>query len=65
MILQEIGNLGGLIAFFIAIMLVPPILLIVLGFAIRKKYSTASKVIFILAGLYLVIGLGICGALLS
>lgn len=61
----EVGNLGGLVAFFIAIMVGPPILMAIIGFAVRKNNPNAAKVCFIIGALYLIIGLGICGTLLS
>ena len=61
----EVGNLDGLVAFFVAIMVGPPILMAIIGFAIKKNSPNAAKVCFIIGGLYLIIGLGICGTLLS
>lgn len=61
----EVGNLGGLVAFFIAIMVGPPILMAIIGFAIKKNSPNGAKVCFIIGALYLIIGLGICGTLLS
>lgn len=65
MILLEAGNLNGVIALVLLMMLSPAILLTIVGFAIRKKRATAAKVLFIIAGLYVLIGLGICGVLIS
>ncbi|RYJ39463.1 hypothetical protein NU08_1771 [Flavobacterium anhuiense] len=61
----EVGNLNGLVAFFVAIMVGPPILMAIIGFAIKKNNPNAAKVCFIIGALYLLIGLGICGTLLS
>ena len=61
MIPLEVGGLGGLVFFFILIMFGPPILLTVIGFAVKKKHPTAAKVLFILATIYAIAGLGICG----
>ncbi|WP_159780715.1 hypothetical protein [Flavobacterium sp. 9AF] len=60
----EVGNLGGLVFFFILIMVGPPILLSLFGLIVRKNNPKAAKVLFILAGLYLLVGLGICGSLM-
>ena len=60
----EGGNYDGIIYFFLAIMLGPPILLGIIGLGLYKKHKKASKVFFILAGLYLLISLGICGTLM-
>jgi len=61
----EVGNLNGLVAFFVAIMVGPPILMAIIGFAIKKNNPNAAKVCFIIGALYLLIGLGICGTLMS
>lgn len=65
MIALEVGNLDGLVAFFVLIMLGPPILFTIIGFSVKKNSPNAAKVLFILGGLYLIIGLGICGGMLS
>lgn len=64
MILLEGGNFDGLVYLLFAIMLGPPVLLILIGFLIKKKDSYSAKVFFVLAGLYLVIGLGFCGSMM-
>ena len=64
MILLDVDNLNGLIDIWYAIMIIPPILLILICFAIKKWYPTAAYYIFILAGIYLTIDLSIWGALL-
>jgi len=61
----EVGNLGGLVAFFVAIMVGPPILMTIIGLAIKKNSPNGAKVCFIIGALYLIIGLGICGTLMS
>ena len=47
----------GLVALLFLIMLAPPIILTIIGFAVRKTNPTTAKVLFILAALYLIIGL--------
>ena len=64
MILLEVGNLDGLFLLIGAIMFAPSIILAIIGFALLKKYKTAAKVSFILAVVYLVFSLGICGSML-
>lgn len=61
----EVGNLSGLVAIFVAIMVGPPILMTIIGFAVKKNSPNGAKVCFIIGALYLIIGLGICGTLLS
>ena len=65
MIALEVGNLGGLVAILSMIMVVPPIILTIIGFAVRSNNPKTAKVLFILAVLYLIVGLGICGGLLN
>lgn len=65
MTLLEVGNLGGLVVLMLGIMLGPPLLLTIIGFAIRKQYPKTAIFLFIFSGLYLLIGLGICGALIG
>ncbi len=60
----EVGNLDGLLVLIIAIMFGPAVLLVIIGFAVIKKHKKAAKVLFILAAVYLIISLGICGALI-
>lgn len=64
-LLIEPGNLDGLIVLIVAIMFGPAILLAIIGLAVLKKNKKAAKVLFILAALYLIISLGICGALMA
>ncbi len=42
-----------------------PLILIVLGFNIKKKRPNAAKALFITAVLYLIIGLGSCAIIIS
>ena len=58
-------NLDGLVYLIIAIMFGPAILLTIIGFAILKKNKKAAKILFILAAVYVIISLGVCGALIS
>lgn len=60
----EVGNLGGLFVLIIAIMIGPPIVLTIIGFSVKKYNPNTAKVLFILAAIYLLIGLGICGSML-
>ncbi|MFK7813580.1 MAG: hypothetical protein AB8B59_13895 [Maribacter sp.] len=61
----EVGNLDGLVYFFALIMFGPALLLLVIGLLIRKKNLKAAKVFYILAGVYLLVSLGICGGLMG
>ncbi|WP_299098213.1 hypothetical protein [uncultured Winogradskyella sp.] len=57
-------NLDGLIILIVAIMFGPAILLAIIGFAVLKKNKKAAKVLFILAAVYVIISLGICGSMM-
>lgn len=63
-LLLEPGNLDGLLALIVAIMLGPAILLAIIGALVYKKKKKAAKVLFILAVVYVIISFGICGALM-
>ena len=65
MILLEVGNLDGLFGLIAVVMFGPSIILAVIGLILLKKYKKAAKVCFILAVIYLVISLGICGSILA
>ncbi len=60
----EIGNLNGIFILITIIMIGPPILLTLIGFGVKKSNHNAAKVLFILAAVYLLVGLGICGSLM-
>lgn len=62
--LLEVGNLDGLIVLIIAVMFGPAILLAIIGFAVLKKNKKAAKVLFILAAVYVIISLGVCGSMM-
>lgn len=65
MIALEVGNLDGIVIVLALIMLGPPVLLTIIGLAVRSNNPKTAKVLFILAVLYLIVGLGICGGLLN
>lgn len=58
-------NLDGLFIMIILIMFGPAILLAIIGAFVFKKHKKAAKVLFIIAVVYLIISLGICGALIA
>jgi hypothetical protein len=59
------ANFDGLIYVFALIMFGPALILMIIGLLIRKKNPKAAKVFYILAGVYLLISLGICGGLVG
>ncbi len=60
----EVGNLDGLIFIIFLVMFGPALLLLIIGLMIRKKNKKAAKVFYILAGIYLLVSLGICGGIM-
>ena len=61
MIFLEGGIGTGAVALILLIMASPAIILIIIGFILRRlDKSKAAKIFFILGILYLVIGLGAC-----
>lgn len=58
-------NLDGFFTMIILIMFGPAILLAIIGAFVYKKNKKAAKVLFIIAVVYLIISLGICGALIA
>ncbi len=62
MILLE-GDYGGIIFLILGIMFGPPVVLALIGVLLHRKYKTAAKVFYILAVVYLIISLGICGSM--
>ena len=58
-------NLDGLIYLIVAIMFGPAIILAIIGFVLLKKHKKAAKVLFILAAIYVIVSLGICGSIMS
>lgn len=62
----EVGNLDGLVYFFAGIMFGPALLFLVIGVILfSKEKKKGGKIFMILAGVYLLISLGTCGALIA
>ena len=62
----EIGNeIVWLILGFLILALSPAIIMTIIGFSIKKNKPKAAKVLFIIATIYTVIGLGVCGVMLN
>jgi drug/metabolite transporter superfamily protein YnfA len=62
----EVANLDGLVVILFLIMFGPALLFLIIGgilFAKQKK--KAGKVFMILAGVYLLVSLGVCGTMMS
>lgn len=55
----------GLFVIILLIMFGPSVLLTIIGFSIRMKNKKSAKVLYIIAAVYLIISLGVCGAMIS
>ncbi|TPN84587.1 hypothetical protein [Aquimarina algicola] len=59
------GNYAGIVYLILLILLGPPILIAIIGLILFfTNYRKIGKILLILSGVYLVVGLGICGAML-
>ena len=62
----EVGNLDGVVALIFLIMFGPALVLGVVGIILLvKEKKKAGKILLILAGVYLLVSLGVCGAMMS
>lgn len=60
---QNPNGSGGYLTLIILIILAllsPAIICITVGFFLRKKKPKTAKILFIIAGVYLVVGIGLC-----
>ena len=55
---------GSVIFLFFLIGNSPALLLLLIGAVLRGRKPKTAKVLFIIAGIYLLIGLGLCGMML-
>lgn len=62
----EVGNLDGLFALILLIMFGPALLFIIIGAILfSKQKKKAGKIFMILAGVYCLISLGVCGTMMA
>lgn len=62
----EVGNLDGLVVLIFLIMFGPALLFLIIGgILFSKQKKKAGKVFMILAGVYCLISLGVCGAMMA
>jgi hypothetical protein len=62
----EVGNLDGLVVILFLIMFGPSLLLLLIGIVLLTKgKKKAGKIFTILAGVYLLVSLGACGAMMG
>ncbi|MEO7308836.1 MAG: hypothetical protein ABIX01_00445 [Chitinophagaceae bacterium] len=64
MILLEVGNLMPLVVVIYLVCHIPAFIMLGMGLAKRKTKPEAAKKLLIAAGIYFLIGGGICGAIL-
>ncbi|WP_111308683.1 hypothetical protein [Confluentibacter sediminis] len=64
-LLIEVNDLGWLILLMLFLAFGVPLILIITGIALRNKNKSTSKKLFIAAVVYVLIGLGVCGVLLT
>lgn len=61
----EVGNLDGLFVLILLIMFGPAALLGIIGILLMtKNKKRAGKIFMILAGVYMLISLGVCGSMI-
>lgn len=65
MTILEVGGLLGLIVGIYIVAHLPAIILIIIGISKLKTNPTNAKTMLIIAGIYIIIGTGICGSMLS
>ncbi|HDZ05513.1 hypothetical protein LCGC14_0071640 [marine sediment metagenome] len=62
----EVGNLDGLVVLIFLIMFGPALLFLIIGgILFSKQKKKAGKVFMILAGVYCLISLGVCGTMMA
>ncbi len=62
----ETGNLDGLLILVLLVMFGPALVFVCIGFILRsQKHKKVAKIFFILAGVYLLISLGVCGGFMG
>lgn len=62
---MEVGNLDGLFVLILLIMFGPAVLLGIIGVVLMgKNKKKGGKVFLILAGVYMLISLGVCGSMI-
>ena len=62
----EVGNLDGIVVFIFLILFGPALLFVIIGIVLLTRgKKKAGKILMILGGVYLLISLGICGAMIG
>jgi len=65
MILLEFNGQGlEILVFFIAMLWIIPIVMLIFGIAQLKKHPKRGKTLMIIAGIWLIVGIGFCGSMM-
>lgn len=64
MLFIEGGDYTAVAIIILVIMFGPALLFLIIGLCVKKKNKKAAKVLYILAGIYLIISLGVCGGMM-
>jgi heme O synthase-like polyprenyltransferase len=58
------ANYDAILYLVLAIMFGPAMLLAIIGFAVKNHNKKTAKILFILAVIYVIVSLGICGSMM-
>lgn len=61
--LLEVGNLLPLVIVVYLVLHLPAIIMLIIGLRIKERKPKASKTLLIFAGVYFLVGAGICGGM--
>lgn len=61
--LLEVGNLLPLVIVVYLVLHLPAIIMLVIGLRLKERKPKTSKTLLILAGVYFMVGAGICGGM--
>ncbi len=61
--LLEVGNLLPLVIVVYLVLHLPAIIMLVIGLRLKERKPKTSKTLLILAGVYFLVGAGICGGM--
>lgn len=58
-------GIGGVVVIFYLIAHIPAFIMLIVGGALQNKKPKTSRILYILSGIYFLIGGGICGLMLG
>jgi len=59
------GDGIALIILLVALMWIIPIVMLIIGLIVSKSKPKTSKILLIISGIWLVIGIGVCGSMMA